>query len=57
MDEQHELDTGQVLIYNEIRWMLTLQFLVQNGLSYTSGYDSNIKKGFSIYGLKNEIVY
>jgi hypothetical protein len=44
MDEQRELDIGQVLIYNEIKWMLKIQFLVQNGLSYTSGYDSNIKK-------------
>jgi len=25
--------------------------------SYTNGYDLNLKKRFSIYGLKNEIVY
>jgi hypothetical protein len=34
-----------------------VQILVQNGSSYTNGYDQNLKKGFSIYGLRNAIVY
>jgi hypothetical protein len=34
-----------------------IQFLVQNGSSYTNNYDQNFKKNFLIYGLTNEIIY
>jgi hypothetical protein len=33
-----------------------IQLPVQNGLSYTNGYDQNLKKRFSIYGLRNVVV-
>jgi hypothetical protein len=33
-----------------------IQFLVQND-SHTNGYDQNLKKKFSIYGLRNALVY